>query len=134
MEDEHTVIQGETPLDDDEREAGDIPVRLLDDFLIYDVESLEAVPLAILMELQYSPRKFSASGLVKPWIEQDSDDEEDDEEDSDTEDCKSKIQLQPVWERLNLNLIIEFSIYSPGNRKGELDKFVDLNFIFFDCP
>ena len=132
MEDEYTVIQGETPLDDDEREAGDLPVRLLDDFVIYDVESLEAVPLAILMELQYSPRKFSASGVVKPWIERDSDDDDDDDDDdSETEACKSRIQLQPVWERFILNLIVEFSIHSPGNRKGELDEFVYLNFTFW---
>src|SRR6266511_3450218 len=134
MEDEHTIIDGETPLDDDEKEAGDIPVRLLDDFVIYDIESLEAVPLAILMELEYSPRKFSASGLVKPWVEQDSDDEEEEEGDSGTEDNKSRIQLQPVWERLSLNPIIELVIHIPGNRKGELDEFVVLIFCFVAEP
>ncbi len=122
VEDEDTVIHGETPLDDDERDAGDIPVRRLDDFVIYDIESYEAVPLACLLEVSFSSRKFSASGFVKPWIEQDSEDESD--SDSDSGDEFGGIFFDPKCEKYSLSRIREFSIHSPGDYKGELDRFV----------
>ena len=116
VEDEDTVIHGETPLDDDERDAGDIPVRRLDDFVIYDIESYEVVPLARLLEVPFSSRKFSASGLVKSWIEPDSD--------SDSGDDFGGIFFDPKCEKYSLSRIREFSIHSPGDYKGGLDKCV----------
>lgn len=121
VEDEDTVIHGETPLDHDERDAGDIPVRRLDDFVIYDIESYEVVPLARLLEVSFSSRKFSASGLVKSWIEPDSEEESD--TDSDSGDDFGGI-FDPKCEKYSLSRIREFSIHSPGDYKGGLDRCV----------
>lgn len=123
MEDEDIFIQGENPLDDDEKDAGDIPVRLLEDYVIYDMNSLEAVPLASLLNTSRSKCPFSASGLVKPWIEEDSDDS-DDSEDTDSEDDRGRISVEPQWDRFSLSEIREFAVHSPGNSKGKLDEYV----------
>jgi hypothetical protein len=123
MEDEDIVIHGETPLDDDERDEGEIPVRLLEEFVVYDMNSLEAVPLASLLKVPHSKCVLSASGLVKPWIEEDSEDE-DDSEDSENEDDRSRMSVDPQWDRFSLSQIREFSVHSPSGRNGKLDVYV----------
>lgn len=120
LEDEDIVIHGEVPLEEDERDAGDVPVRLLEEFVIYDLNSLEAVPLERLLKVA-DPRcpPFSASGLVKPWIEKDTDDEED----SDYEDNRGCMFADHQWDRLSLSQIREFSVHSPS-RRGRLDGYI----------
>lgn len=127
MEDEDTIIQGENPLDDDEKDEGDLPVRLLEEFVIYDINSREAVPLASLLNISRSKHAFSASGLVKPWIEEDSDDS-DDSDDSENDDDRDRISVERQWERLSLSLIRELSVHNPGKSKGKLDECVARNF------
>jgi DNA (cytosine-5)-methyltransferase 1 len=123
LENEDIVIEGETPLDDEERVEGEIPVRLLEDFVIYDINSLEAVPLASLLKISHSDCAFSASGLVKPWAEADSDGENE-SEDSEDEDDQGRMSVNPQWDRLSLSQICEFSVHSPNSRKGKLDQYV----------
>jgi len=120
LESEDIVIEGETPLDDDERDEGEIPVRLLEDFVVYDMKSHEAVPLSTLLEIPYSSSAFSASGVAKAWIEEDSDDES---EDSENEDDRSRMSVDIQWNRLSLSQICEFSVHSPSSRKGKLDGY-----------
>lgn len=129
MEDEDTIIQGETPFDDDEKDEGDLPVRLLEDFVIYDTDSMEAVPLASLLSISCLKCPFSASGLVKPWIEEGSDDS-DDTDDTENEDGRGRIFVEPQGDRLSLSLIREFSVHSPSNCKGKLDECVARKFFF----
>lgn len=129
VEDEDTVIHGENPLDDDERDAEILPVRRLDDFVIYDIESYEAVPLASLLEIPFSSRKFSASGLVKALMEEDSDSDSD----SDSGDEFGGTFFDSKCERYSLSRIREFSLHSPGHRKGELDRFVYSTLTFQHC-
>jgi hypothetical protein len=121
LEDENIIIHGETPFGDDERDSDNIPIRLLEDVVIYDLNSLEAVPLARLLKIQDSKHAFSASGLVKPWIEEDSDDEGDSE---DTENEADRFSVEPQWDRLSLSRIREFSVHSPSSNQGRLDEYV----------
>jgi len=130
LENEDIVIEGETPLDDDEIDEGEIPVRLLEDYVIYDIDSHEAVPLSRLLEVPYSRSEFSASGVVKPWTEEDSDDESGD---SENEDNRSRMSVDPQWNRLSLSQIFEFSVHSPSSRKGKLDGY-DCSYISNSLP
>lgn len=120
LENEDIVIEGETPLDDDERDEGEIPVRLLEDFVIYDINSLEAVPISSLLEIPSSRHAFSASGLVKPWVEEDSEDESGD---SESDDDRGRMSVDPQWNRLSLSQICDFSVHSPSSKKGKLDGY-----------
>jgi DNA (cytosine-5)-methyltransferase 1 len=119
LENEDIVIEGETPLDDNERDEGEVPVRLLEDFIIYDINYLEAVPISRLLEVPSSRHAFSASGLVKPWVEEESGDES---EDSENEDDRGRMSVDLQWDRLSLSQICEFSVHSPS-RKGKLDGY-----------
>jgi DNA (cytosine-5)-methyltransferase 1 len=130
LENEDIVIEGETPLDDDERDEGEVPVRLLEDFIIYDINSHEAVPLSSLLEIPYSRSAFSASGVAKAWIEEDSDDESDDLE---NEDDRSRMSVDSQWNRLSLSQICEFSVHSPSSKKGKLDGY-DCSYISNSLP
>jgi DNA (cytosine-5)-methyltransferase 1 len=61
------ILPGETepePYDFDD----EIPVRLLDDFTIYDWDTLRLVPIEDLLDLESSTR-YGASGLVRPWAD-----------------------------------------------------------------
>ena len=53
-------------------------MRLLDNFTIYDWDTLRLVPITHLLDLRPGTR-YGASGLVRPWIN-DSDDSDSDED------------------------------------------------------
>lgn len=86
-------IPGETEpeLDDVDTE---IPVRLLDDFTIYDWDTLRLVPIANLLDLGPGTH-YGASGLVRPWT-----DDTDDDSDTDSDEFSSPpaIKLTPIIE------------------------------------
>lgn len=67
-EDEDFFVVGEIPVNDED----DIPVRILQDFSIYKMETSELVSVAELLELQFSWSTFGCSGMVKPWIDESS--------------------------------------------------------------
>ena len=84
-------LRGETApnLDD----AEEIPVRLLDNFTIYDWDTLRLVPTAHLLDLRPGTR-YGASGLVSPWI----DDSDDDDSDEDDNAPPALMKLSPILE------------------------------------
>jgi DNA (cytosine-5)-methyltransferase 1 len=81
------LIPGETAPDLDNE---DIPVRLLDNFTIYDWETLRLVPITDLLDLGPGMH-YGASGLVRPWTDDDTDDESD-------EDAPLATKLSPIVE------------------------------------
>ncbi|KAI9511110.1 S-adenosyl-L-methionine-dependent methyltransferase [Russula earlei] len=72
----------------------DIPVRLLDDFVIYERDTLRLVPLTHLVDIG-PDMHYGASGLVRPWIDDDDDDDDSDENDSIT---LQAVRLSPILE------------------------------------
>ncbi|TFY70272.1 hypothetical protein EVG20_g2746 [Dentipellis fragilis] len=128
VEDDHLHIMGETecaPEDlDDDGTDDDVPVRLLSDFSIYKMESLELVHIAELLSLGSSvPDLYGASGIVRPWVEDNEDDEEDDGEDNTEDDDladEDGIAGQAV-DHIKLSAILEFNIHDVPEETGELD-------------
>jgi DNA (cytosine-5)-methyltransferase 1 len=96
------LLPGETAPDLDDLE--EIPVRLLDDFTIYDWDTLRLVPITQLLDSRPGVH-YGASGLVRPWVD-DSVDEDSDDDDSTT---PMVIKLSPILE-LNVH------DFSPSNR------------------
>lgn len=97
VEDEEFLLKDEThPEDDDD---SDVPVRLLENFTVYDSATMEVIHLAQLLMLEYSNAKYGASGLVKPWVDPDSEvDEVDEDVDSRAEDCEEQLCLSNILE------------------------------------
>ncbi|KIM49346.1 hypothetical protein M413DRAFT_15448 [Hebeloma cylindrosporum] len=117
-EDENLYVDGETP--PEEEDGMDIPVRLLSDFTIYNASTLQAVPVAELLQLSFSQDEFRASGLVKAWI-----DDLDIESDISDEDSGSGVgESDPVEgiERVTLSEILEFSIHNKSEDDDGLDS------------
>jgi DNA (cytosine-5)-methyltransferase 1 len=85
-------IPGETEPELDDVDTV-IPVRLLDDFTIYDWDTLRLVPIADLLDLGPSTH-YGASGLVRPWVDDDTDDDSDEGEFS----SPPAIKLAPIIE------------------------------------
>lgn len=85
------IFPGETAPDLDDLE--EIPVRLLENFTIYDWDTLRLVPITHLLDLTPGVH-YGASGLVRPWVD-DSDDEHSDDDDSTT---PMVIKLSPILE------------------------------------
>jgi DNA (cytosine-5)-methyltransferase 1 len=98
-------LPGETAPDLGDTE--EIPVRLLDNFTIYDWDTLRLVPLTHLHDLQPGTR-YGASGLVRPWID-DSDEDDSDEDDSAT----------PVV--MKLSSILELNVHHFSASSSSLD-------------
>jgi DNA (cytosine-5)-methyltransferase 1 len=125
LEDDDLVIPGETSLDDSaatesDSSQEDVPVRLLQDFTIYDMSTNEAVPVGELMYLKYVDKVFGASGLAKPWVENDVD--EGDESDTDSDDNAVGSNFS---ERVKLSKLLEFDIHHYSEVSKSLDRFVD---------
>ncbi|KAF8163400.1 S-adenosyl-L-methionine-dependent methyltransferase [Crassisporium funariophilum] len=118
VEDEHLFVSGETPVDE---EGEEVPVRLLYDFTIYDIDTLELVSAAELLRLEFSTRNFSASGLVKPWVE--SDDTSDDEDRLDSESDNHNNPFSSTGrDRVKLSKILEFNTHAISEDRKELDS------------
>jgi DNA (cytosine-5)-methyltransferase 1 len=120
LENENLQIIAETDpadLDSDGDDEAAVPVRLLTDFSIYGMNSLELVPIAELLQLQYETGKvYGASGSVKAWSDE-SDDQED--EPDVVEDDNSDV-LQPEDQRVKLSSILEVNIHDVS--KQNLDR------------
>lgn len=110
IEDEDIFVVGETPVDED---TGDIPIRLLRDFSIYNMDTFELVSVAELLELQFSRSTFGSSGMVKPWInEYDDSSNESDAPSNSSED----------GDYVKLSKILEFNIHDLSDDGKELDR------------
>lgn len=88
----------------------DVPVRLLSEFTIYDKESKALVHIAALLHLAGensldSGVDYSASGLVRPWT-----DEDEDEEVGQEDDPEDDIQL--AEQCLMLDEILDVNMYN----------------------
>ncbi|KAA1469421.1 S-adenosyl-L-methionine-dependent methyltransferase [Dentipellis sp. KUC8613] len=132
VEDENLHIMGETEhpedLDGNNSTEDDVPVRLLSDFSIYKMESLELVHIAELLSLgSVVPSLYGASGTVKPWVQDDEDDEDEDEdkdEDDNPEDDDVADEDGSVGQAVNhikLSAILEFNIHDVSEETGALD-------------
>jgi DNA (cytosine-5)-methyltransferase 1 len=101
---------GETPVDEDE---GDIPVRILQDFSIYNMETFELVSVAELLNLQFSRSTFGSSGMVKPWI---------DEFDDSSKESDTSSNNPEDGDYVKLSKILELNIHDLSDDGKELDR------------
>jgi DNA (cytosine-5)-methyltransferase 1 len=85
------LLPGETAPDLDDLE--EIPVRLLENFTIYDMDTLRLVPVTHLLDLRPGVH-FGASGLARPWV-YDSVDKDSDDDDST---MPMVVKLSPILE------------------------------------
>lgn len=86
------VISEDPPLTQDDT----IPVRRLNNFAIYHKETKEFVKITELVGPRSSPSfsKYRASGIVTPWV----DDQSDLDDDSEVEEETQSVQLSPILE------------------------------------
>ena len=133
-------IIGETDpadLSTDSEEGGtsDVPVRLLTDFTIYNLETRQLVPVAELLQMQYGGSTvYTASGTVKPYVDDDDDDDEDENEDVNEEEVEdSVLQYGNDVQVVRLSKIVEFDIHNVSSRK-KLDRYASFFILhaFFD--
>lgn len=98
-------LPGETAPGLGHSDVEEIPVRLLDDFIIYDRDTLRLVPIAHLLDLRPGMH-YGASGLVRPWTNDSMDDEDD--------------SVLPLV--INLSPILELDIHYFTPSTGSLDE------------
>ncbi|KAJ2935641.1 hypothetical protein H1R20_g1454, partial [Candolleomyces eurysporus] len=97
---------------DDDSDDEVVPVRLLDDFTIYDTSTKQVIPTALLPFPSPSGTSYSASGIVRRWEEEDdgwSDDGTDEEDD--TESDSRSPRLHHYRDRVKLTEILEFNVH-----------------------
>ena len=128
IEDDDLQIIGETDpadlsTDSEDQESSDFPVRSLTDFTVYNMETHQLVPVAELLQIQYGGSTiYSASGTVKPYVEDDEDEDENevfDEEEIEDSLREDEKDIQVV----KLSKIIEFDIHHVSSRKKKLDRY-----------
>lgn len=85
------LFPGETAPDLDDLD--EIPVRLLEDFTIYDWDTRCLVPITHLLDLRPGMH-YGASGLARPWV----DDSVDEDSDDDDSTMPMVIKLSPILE------------------------------------
>lgn len=76
-------VYGETCASDDEDDEDDeiiVPVRVLDDFVVFESDSGEPVPLGELLDK--TGDSYGATGIVKAYVSEDDSDEDDSEDDN----------------------------------------------------
>jgi DNA (cytosine-5)-methyltransferase 1 len=117
-EDQDLVIFGESLPEEEDKE---IPVRILNDFAIYSEDTGQLVYIAELLQLDYAPQKYRASGLVRPWVDLESDGS-DIEDDFDEENDKN----EAVWsdknrDRISLSDILEFNVHAESESQYRID-------------
>lgn len=129
VEDDNLQIIGETDptdlsSDNDDEETSGIPVRLLTDFSLYNLETRQLVPVAELLQIQYGGSTvYAASGTVKPYVEDDDDDEDENEVVDEDEDEDSLLQDGDDVQVVRLSTIVEFDIHNVSSRKKRLDRY-----------
>lgn len=107
------VVDGETVADPQDDET--IPIRVLDDFAIYEWFGLHMVGIAELLSLTPESEDgitYGASGIVRSYT--DSSDDEDDGDDG-SETSAVVPSLQP---RVKLSQIIEFNVHNVSCKRG----------------
>ncbi|KAF8201752.1 C5-DNA-methyltransferase [Pholiota molesta] len=102
-EDQDLVIFGESLPEEEDKE---IPVRILNDFAIYSEDTGQLVYIAELLQLDYAPQKYRASGLVRPWVDLESDGS-DIEDDFDEENDKNEAGQDQFIRYLEFNVHAE---------------------------
>jgi DNA (cytosine-5)-methyltransferase 1 len=109
------LLPGETPpIPDDSYDEEDLPVRLLDNFAIYDWETLCLVPITELHRLK-SGLCYGASGSVKPCTDDDTD------EDGSDDETEARSTLPYI---LKLSPILELNVHHFSPEAGRLDMWV----------
>ena len=106
-EDAQLRISGETaPVEEDSDCT--IPIRLLSDYAIYNLETRQLVAVDELLQLDYCKEQYAASGLVRPWF---GDGDSLDDGQSDDDDRRSSASVSED-DRITLTRLLEFSIHS----------------------
>lgn len=110
-----SLLQDETLPDDLDDDDPELPVRVLEDFTIYDSTTLEIVHLAQLLLLDFSNSKYGASGLAKAWADPDSEDDDPiSEEDTDAnENSEERLRLSDIREFWVHNLLEGQKVLDP---------------------
>jgi hypothetical protein len=97
-----------------------MPVRLLNDFVIYNLVTLEVVPVAELTQIQYSTTAaYGASGIAEAWVDED----DDQGDDIDPEEVGEEPLMR---QRVKLSKIVEFNVHHFSQRKQNLDRYISL--------
>ncbi|KAG6854702.1 hypothetical protein C0991_002414 [Blastosporella zonata] len=114
LEDQDLIVPGETLLDELDTlvNQNDVPVRVLDDFVVFELSSNQLVSIAELLD-EGSSGKFAASGLVRAWTDDDEVDVDDNEEDEEDEGNRDR--------RIQLSAILEFNFHSIIEATGDPD-------------
>lgn len=109
--------------DCEEDESSDVPVRLLTDFTIYNMETCQLVPVGELLRIQYGcSTVYGASGTVEPYVE-DEQDEEDEVEVVDEDDVDDSLLQDGKDDQIvKLSDIVEFDIHHVSSRGKKLDR------------
>ena len=101
------LLPGETPADpDDLCDEDDIPVRMLNDFVIYEWDTFRLIPITELLRLKRGLR-YGASGSVNAWT--------DDGTDEDSSVDESEASALPQILRLSPILELNVHHFSPGS-------------------
>lgn len=112
--------------DDSDDEEDTIPVRELTDFVIYDLESRDLVPVGELLGLGYYGKSYGASGIVKPHKYREDDYDEDDEDDVLDGEEEVDDSLLDYDQYVELSKVERFDVHHvpSGKRKKVLDRHV----------
>ena len=111
------LIPGEDDPDEDPDDEDDVPVRLLNDFAVYSADTLVLVSIAELLQLEYSQKAYRASGVVRPWIDPESDSSDIDNDPDDDSDVIS----ENGRDRISLSDVLEFNIHAQSEGKYRVD-------------
>jgi hypothetical protein len=102
-----------------------IPVRVLTDFAVYEMNTLQLVPIGELFNLQHgSPMIYGASGNVKAFSDEEGNDDEDEPDVFDQE--EDDFSDDVVNQRVKLSQLMEFNVHYFKKRK--LNRFIFLPF------
>ncbi|EGO21115.1 hypothetical protein SERLADRAFT_417509 [Serpula lacrymans var. lacrymans S7.9] len=124
LEDHNLQIIGETdPIEyQDSNDAESVPVRVLSDFTIYNKNTMQLVPIAELLHVNLTETtSYGASGVVKPWID---DEELDDDDDADEEELAEgdSISDENQTQRVRLTMIRKFTLHDMKKTGRGLDR------------
>ncbi|KAL4067750.1 hypothetical protein V8B97DRAFT_1915370 [Scleroderma yunnanense] len=125
VEDADFQVIGETcPVEDSSEDEDGVPVRVLTDFSIYEVDTQRLVPIAELLAVNHGMSgAYAASGFVKPCIDADwlADDDQDIEEEDN--DYTSELN-DDLSQRVKLSCIKKFTLHDMQKQGHGLDRHV----------
>jgi DNA (cytosine-5)-methyltransferase 1 len=122
------VIDGETPReelepsesdDDESDDDDDVPVRLIQDFAVYDTKTKELVDFAWLAKADPEEGFYVASGIVRPWIE-----DVDNDVRNELPEEESTPESDSSGDRVQLSRILEINTHHFDDYKEAFDGFV----------